>query len=120
MLKKFVIIGALAALTGCATHQQANTAVGAGTGAVIGHAIGGHGGAVAGAVVGSMIGSQQPTQPPVYVTPPPVYTYPPYDHRASCEIYKQRERNCYSYRYSDTRAMCIEDARNRHFHCMVR
>lgn len=65
MLKRIVVIGVLAALTGCATHQQANTAVGAGVGAVIGNAVGGRGGAVAGAVLGTAIGSQQPTQPRV-------------------------------------------------------
>lgn len=65
MLKRIVIIGVLAALTGCATHQQANTAVGAGVGAVIGNAVGGRGGAVAGAVLGTAIGSQHPAQPRV-------------------------------------------------------
>jgi uncharacterized protein YcfJ len=61
MLKRILIVGVMVALTGCATHQQANTAVGAGVGAVIGNAVGGRGGAVAGAVLGTAIGSQQPT-----------------------------------------------------------
>jgi hypothetical protein len=61
MLKRIFIVGVIVALTGCATHQQANTAVGAGVGAVIGNAVGGRGGAAVGAVLGTAIGSQQPT-----------------------------------------------------------
>ncbi len=67
MLKRILVVGALVALTGCATHQQANTAVGASVGAVVGHAIGGNGGAVVGAVVGSTIGSQQPVYASIYL-----------------------------------------------------
>lgn len=123
MLKRIIVLGALVALTGCATHQQANTAVGAGVGAVVGNAMGGRGGAAAGAIVGSMIGSQQPTQPPVYV-PAPVYVEPEpiyrYDHRASCEIYRHQEYNCNGYRYYYDRSVCISDARNRYYHCMTR
>lgn len=63
MLKKIVYSTlVLIALSGCATHHQANTAVGAGTGAIIGNAIGGKGGAAVGALMGASIGSQQPTQ----------------------------------------------------------
>jgi len=62
MLKRIFIVGLIVALTGCATHQQANTAVGAGVGAVIGNAVGGRGGAAVGAVLGTAIGGQQPTQ----------------------------------------------------------
>jgi hypothetical protein len=61
MLKRIFTVGIIVALTGCATHQQANTAVGAGVGAVIGNAVGGRGGAAVGAVLGTAIGSQQPT-----------------------------------------------------------
>ena len=61
MLKKLIGISLVLALTGCATHQQANTAVGAGTGAIIGNAIGGRGGAAVGALIGASIGEQQPT-----------------------------------------------------------
>jgi len=61
MLKRIFIVGVMVALTGCATHQQANTAVGAGVGAVIGNAVGGRTGAAMGAVLGTAIGSQQPT-----------------------------------------------------------
>jgi uncharacterized protein YcfJ len=118
MLKKIVSSTlVLIALTGCATHQQANTAVGAGAGAVIGNAVGGRGGAVAGAIVGSMIGSQQPTQSnqPIYVER---YVIP--DRSYQCRHYIERERNCYNMRYRDTRAMCIEDARNHYQNCMYR
>lgn len=62
MLKKLFIVGILVAVTGCATHQQANTAVGAGTGAIIGNAVAGRGGAVAGTIFGAMVGSQHPVQ----------------------------------------------------------
>ena len=94
MLKKILIVAGILALTGCATHQQANTAVGAGVGAVIGHAIGGSSGAVVGGVVGTAIGSQHPvTQPaPVYGYPAPVYVVP--DRRAQCQIYNERIYNC--------------------------
>lgn len=118
MLKKILIVGAVVALTGCATHQQANTAVGAVVGGAVGHAIGGRGGAAVGAVIGSAMGSQQPTQggtviverqPPVYVERQIV---------RDCRIYRERERNCYTYRYSDTRAMCIEEERNRYHSCL--
>ena len=62
MLKKLVYSTlVLIVLSGCATHQQANTAVGAGTGAIIGNAIGGRGGAAVGALMGAAIGGQQPT-----------------------------------------------------------
>lgn len=82
MYKLICSIIVLGSLTGCATHQQANTAVGAGVGAVVGHAIGGHGGAIAGAVVGSAIGSNQPASPPVAYSPRPIYT--PYPVRPNC------------------------------------
>lgn len=88
MLKKLVAVGTLIVLTGCATHQQANTAVGAGVGAVIGHAIGGSNGAVLGGVVGTAIGSQHP----VHSHPAPVYVVP--DRRAQCQIYNERIYNC--------------------------
>ncbi len=81
MLKRILAVGALVALTGCATHQQANTAVGAGMGAVVG------------AVVGTAIGSQHPVYaPPVYGHPAPVYVIP--DRRAQCQIYNERIYNC--------------------------
>lgn len=96
MLKRILIVGVMVALTGCATHQQANTAVGAGVGAVIGNAVGGHGAAAVGAVVGSMIGSQHPTyQPqPVYVYPAPVHVYPDYSPCSHYWIYQERQA-CY-------------------------
>ena len=118
MLKKIFIVGALVALTGCATHQQANTAVGAGTGAVLGGAMGGRGGALAGAIVGSMIGSQQPVQAQpsqrVYVERQVIVP----DRRAQCHTYLHRETNCYRLHYPDVKAMCIEDARKHYERCL--
>lgn len=117
MLKKIVISTlVLSALTGCATHHQANTAVGAGTGAVIGNAIGGRGGAAVGALIGASIGGQQPTQhgQTVYVERQVILPV------NQCHIYVERERNCYNLRYLDTRAMCIEDARAHYYNCIRR
>lgn len=119
MLKKLVYSTlVLVAVSGCATHQQSNTAVGAGMGAVIGSAVGGRGGAAVGAILGSTIGSQQPTQqgPTVYVERHIIVP----DRYQQCRPYMDRERNCYNLRYSDTRAMCIEDARNHYQNCMYR
>jgi osmotically inducible lipoprotein OsmB len=62
MLKKILLVGAVVALTGCATHQQSNELAGAAVGGIIGNAVGGRGGAVLGAGLGAMIGHQQPTQ----------------------------------------------------------
>lgn len=119
MLKKIGISTlVLLALSGCATHQQANTAVGAGTGAVIGNAIGGRGGAAVGALIGASIGGQQPTQrdQTVYVERQVIVPNRSYQ----CQHYIERERNCYNMRYRDTRAMCIEDARMHYSSCMSR
>jgi len=98
MLKRTLVIGALvstAALTGCATHQQANTAVGAGVGAVVGNAVAGRGGAVVGAVLGTAIGSQHPASPPVVYAPAPVHVY---QQRQVCflnqEVYQARIAGC--------------------------
>ena len=117
MLKKIVISTlVLLVLTGCATHQQANTAVGVGTGAVIGNAIGGRGGAAVGALIGASIGGQQPTQrgQTIYVERQVIVPV------NQCHLYVERERNCYNMRYKDTRAMCIEDARMHYDACIRR
>jgi hypothetical protein len=118
MLKKIFIIGAVVALTGCATHQQSNELAGAAMGGVIGNAVGGRAGAVLGAGVGAMIGGQQPTQSqrPVYTERQPVYVERQVIR--NCGHYIDRERSCYQLRYGDTRAMCIEDARTRYNSCM--
>lgn len=80
MLKRVLIVGALVALTGCATHQQSNQTLGAIVGGAIGHnAIGGPAGTAVGAIIGSAIGGNQPTyqpRPQVIYTPAPVYHYP--------------------------------------------
>lgn len=117
MLKKIVISTlVLLALTGCATHQQANTAVGAGTGAIIGNAIGGRSGAAVGAIMGAAVGSNQPTRQGVYVERQVIVPNRSYQ----CQHYLDRERNCYNLRYGDTRAMCIEDARQHYQNCIYR
>lgn len=119
MLKKIAYSTlVLIALSGCATHQQANTAVGAGTGAIIGNAIGGRGGAAVGALMGASIGSQQPTQrgQTVYVERQVIVP----DRSYQCRQYVDRERNCWNMQYRDTRAMCIEDARQHYQSCMYR
>ncbi len=117
MLKRILALGAMVVLTGCATHQQANTAVGAGVGAVVGHAIGGQGGAVVGAVVGSTIGSQQPVYtPPAYGYPAPVYVVP--DRRAQCQIYYERIYNCGRIYDPIHRHHCWTSETQRYNHCM--
>jgi hypothetical protein len=123
MLKKIVIVGALLALTGCATHQQSNELAGAAIGGVIGNAVGGRAGAVVGAGVGAMVGGNQPIQssPPVVVERQiviPRSATPPYTPQRNCRVFIERERGCYTMRYHDTRAMCIESARNRYYDCM--
>ena len=116
MLKRILIVGILVALTGCATHQQANTAVGAGTGAIIGNAVGGKSGAVAGAIFGSMIGSQQPTQPRV-VEQQVIVQQPRYYHQAqTCytdgAILSRRREMCWrAYGYDAmARSSCFHQA----------
>ncbi len=37
-----------------------------------------------------------------------------------CQHYADRERNCWNLQYRDTRAMCIEDARQHYSSCMTR
>jgi uncharacterized protein YcfJ len=108
----------LFALTGCATHQQSNSAVGAVVGGAIGKQIGGTGGAILGAGMGAAIGGQQPTQrgQTVYVERQVIVPNRTYQ----CHKYVERERNCYNMRYRDTRAMCIEDARMHYDTCMSR
>lgn len=85
------VIASLVVLSGCATHQQAGTGVGAVTGAAVGHVIGGGGvvgtvlGGVVGAIAGSAVGESMDqtnrlsSHPPaiVYGPPPPVMSYYP-------------------------------------------
>ncbi len=119
MLKKIGISTlVLVAVSGCATHQQANTAVGAGAGAIVGNAVGGRNGAIVGTIMGAAIGSNHPTQrgQTVYVERQVIAPNRGYQ----CQQYADRERNCYNLRYGDTRAMCIEDARQHYQSCMYR
>lgn len=95
MLKKIVISTlVLLALSGCATHQQANTAVGAGTGAVIGNAIGGRGGAAVGALIGASIGGQQPTHQGQHVYMERQVIVPDHNMNQCHYQYDQRARGC--------------------------
>jgi len=119
MLKKIAYSTlVLIALSGCATHQQANTAVGAGAGAVIGNAIGGRGGAAVGALMGAAVGSNQPTRrdSTVYVERQVVVP----DRFYQCRRYIDQERQCWTMQYRDTRAMCIEESRHRYQNCIYR
>lgn len=127
MLKRALIVGAIAStvvLTGCATHQQANTAVGAGVGAVLGHAVGGRGGAAVGAVIGTAIGSQHPASPGVVYAPAPA---PVYHRREVCflnqEMYHARIAGCdakfrndprYGYQHRDA---CYSQAKQQAWTC---
>lgn len=106
-------------LMGCATHQQSNQTAGAVIGGVVGHHVGGTPGAIFGAGMGAVIGGQQPVEQPRHYPPAYGHEHRYYDKSAQCEIYRRREHSCYQYRYSDTRAMCLEDARSRHFHCLT-
>lgn len=108
----------LLALTGCATHQQSNEAAGAVIGGVIGNRMGGTGGAILGAGMGTIIGGQQPTQRGQTVYVERQYIVP--DRAYQCRHYADRERNCWNMQYRDTRAMCIEDARQHYQSCMYR
>lgn len=119
MLKRILVISTMVALTGCATHQQANTAVGAGVGAVVGHAIGGRGGAAVGAVVGSAIGSNQPVQThptPVYIERQVIIP----GRKAQCQAYRIRLDNCNSIISPVTRHYCRRDAENHYENCLYR
>lgn len=53
----------------------------------------------------------------------PVYIeqqiYTPTRHE-QCNVYAQRQQNCYSLAYPDVRAMCIEDSRRHYASCMTR
>lgn len=130
MLKKIFIIGAVVALTGCATHRQSNELAGAAVGGIIGNAIGGRGGAAVGAVIGAGVGGSQPTErvQPVYIERP-TYTErqiierrstPPYIQENSCRIFIERMDRCeFLQHYSDRRS-CRIDAHNHYENCMTR
>jgi hypothetical protein len=118
MLKRIFIVGVMVALTGCATHQQANTAVGAGVGAVIGNAVGGRGGAAVGAVLGTAIGSQQPTHSQPRVIEQQVIVQQPryYQQTQTCyidaSILARRQEMCWNaYTYDAVkRSACFHQA----------
>jgi uncharacterized protein YcfJ len=112
MLKKIGISTlVLLALTGCATHQQANTAVGAGTGAIIGNAIGGRSGAAVGAIMGAAIGSNQPTQSRVIVERQVVHPTIIRPDYSMCTQWNHYERES-CYRGAEARARMEQNRRN--------
>lgn len=92
MLKRLLVITAAVALTGCATHQQSNQALGAVLGGAVGHhAIGGAAGTAIGAMMGSAIAGNQPThQHPrsVYSAP---HIYPDYSVCADFWNWSERQ-----------------------------
>lgn len=103
----------LIALSGCATHQQSNQAVGAVIGGTIGHHIGGTGGAILGASVGTIIGGQQPTQhgQTVYVERQlirPSRVMP--DYSVCNQWYYQERESCF--RGAEARAQQEQNRRN--------
>jgi hypothetical protein len=101
----------LVALSGCATHQQANTAVGAGTGAIIGNALGGRGGAAVGALMGASIGSQQPTQRNIIVERQIVHPAAVRPDYSVCNQWSYQEREA-CFRGADARAQQEQNRRN--------
>lgn len=58
MFKRVIVIGALIALTGCATNQQSGQAIGAITGAIVGNSVGGGAGKAAATFIGTVVGSE--------------------------------------------------------------
>jgi uncharacterized protein YcfJ len=112
MLKKIATSTlVLIVLSGCATHQQANTAVGAGTGAIIGNAIGGRSGAAVGAVMGAAIGSQQPTQRNVIVERQVIRSTTVQPNYSMCNQWNYYERES-CYRGAEARARMEQNRRN--------
>ncbi len=111
MLNKILIVVAAVALTGCATHQQSNQALGAVVGGAVGHhAIGGRAGTAIGAMVGGAIGGNQPTQqhyPRSVYSAPPVYP----DYSICAEFWNWQERQACQ-RGADTRARQEQNQRN--------
>ena len=101
----------LVALSGCATHQQSNEAVGAIIGGTIGNRIGGTGGAILGAGMGAAIGGQQPTQRNVIVERQivrPATIHPDY---SMCTQWNHYERES-CYRGAEARARMEQSRRN--------
>lgn len=68
------------------------------------------------ALSGCATHSHQPQQ--VYVERQVIV--PNYHRAHQCNQYADRERNCWNLQYRDTRAMCIEDARQHYQNCMYR
>ena len=111
MLKRLLVITAAVALTGCATHQQSNQALGAVLGGAVGHhAIGGAAGTAIGAMVGGAIGGNQPTHQhypgPVYSSP---QIYPDYSVCAGFWNWQERQA---CQRGAETRARQEQNQRN--------
>jgi hypothetical protein len=111
MFKRLFVITAAVVLTGCATHQQSNQALGAIVGGAVGHhAIGGPAGTAIGAMVGGAIGGNQPTQQryhsPVYSAPS---IYP--DYSVCADFWNWQERQACQ-RGVETRARQEQNQRN--------
>lgn len=111
MFKRLFVITAAVMLTGCATHQQSNQALGAVLGGAVGHhAIGGAAGTAIGAMVGGAIGGNQPTQqqyPNVIYAPAQVYP----DYSACAGYWNWQERQACQ-RGAETRARQEQNQRN--------
>ena len=111
MLKKIIGVMLLLALTGCATHQQSNEAVGAVIGGTIGHRLGGTGGAILGAGMGAAIGNQQPTQRNVIVEQQVVHPNIIRPDYSMCNQWNHYERES-CYRGAEARARLEQNRRN--------
>lgn len=108
-LRKLCIVAIALAMSGCATHQQANSTIGGITGAVLGEAVAGRAGAVAGALIGSSIGANQPTQSHRHIDNGYGSVYPDY---SPCSQWRYQERE-HCYRGAESRAREQQARRNR-------
>jgi hypothetical protein len=117
MLKRVFIISLALALTGCATHQQSNQALGAVLGGAVGHhAIGGSAGTAIGAMIGGAIGGNQPR---VYHEQQIIHPINP-SRYAQCEIYLRRFANCSSLPTTRDERSCQISERSYYNSCMIR
>lgn len=110
MFKRFAVIITALALTGCATHQQSNQALGAVLGGAVGHhAIGGSAGTAIGAMIGSTIGGNQPTTQSPF---PGVYGGQVYPDYSVCNQFWHWQERQACYRGAETRARQEQNRRN--------
>ena len=128
MFKRVIVIGALIALTGCATNQQSGQAIGAITGAIVGNSVGSGAGKAAATFIGTVVGSEvgrnvgasmdRPPQvvvqqqPPVVVREQPrvINVDPTRPDYSVCDQWNYKERQA-CYKGADARARAEEHRR---------